>query len=156
MPPSHLPLLDDDEIVRYVPPKLVDGEVIAPDAFLPRDRDFDSTIGKYGVSCNWLQYFPPPEESQVASVRGASRIMLKANGRFAKLQIGAARAAISVAGEVSRAVTFIRDELPAEGEYLADDSHAVITGLTSLADPEDKIILQLLVDSVTSLHPGKI
>ena len=117
---TNVPLSDNDHVSRYCKPSTVEHGIPMPAAFLPRPNE------EY-LSVNWLEFFGEPAlDAAVDSVRSVfaqKSYRVAPNGRFAVLNIGAAKTAAYES--VGRALRI--DYLP-----LSDDqSHAGILGYTS-------------------------
>ena len=114
MSESSLP--DEDHVARYCKPSAVgtDG--------LPKVAAFELREQEASLSVNWLEYFGPDRDVSIAEVRQVIRITLRPNGRFAVLNVAAAREAVVAGGGSSPKVT----SDPVSG----DPSHASISGYT--------------------------
>jgi hypothetical protein len=117
---TNQPLPDDDHISRYCKPSTVDDGIPMFTAFIPR-QDEDH------LSVNWLEYFGETELNaaveRVREVFHSKGFTLRPNGRFAVLNVEAARTAVHEA--VGRTLNI--DHLP-----LSDDpSHSGILGYSS-------------------------
>ena len=117
---TNVPLSDNDHVSRYCKPSTVEHGIPMPAAFLPRPNE------EY-LSVNWFEFFGEP--TLCAAVDRVRRVFAQKgydvvpNGRFAVLNIGAAKTAAYE--NVGRALRI--DHLP-----LGDDhSHAGILGYTS-------------------------
>ena len=85
-------LPDGDNAVRYVGPTYVleDGTADRK-AFQLRPNRPDET----GLSVNWLDYYAGiAEDERLDEVRRVFRLRLSRNGRFAELNVGAAKRAV--------------------------------------------------------------
>ena len=115
------PLPDDHHASRYCKPTAVG------DDGLPMASAFALRTGEKHLSTNWLEYFAEPDLSgAVQRVRAAFRnkgYKLRSQGRFAVLNVGAAKtAALESAGKTLRI-----DHMPLNN----DPSHAGILGYTA-------------------------
>lgn len=76
---------ESDHVLRYCSPLHMKGEKVRPGAF-----DFRS--GEKFLSVNWMEYFGKgmSQYVQVAKIRAtmSKNLTLKANGRFAKINVG--------------------------------------------------------------------
>ena len=118
---TNHPLPADDHISRYCKPSAVD------ESGLPMANAFSLRQGENHLSVNWLEYFGETKlNAAVERVREVFRskdFQVKANGRFAVLNVGAVKTAAHQA--VDRTLSI--DHLP-----LSDDpSHAGIFGYAS-------------------------
>lgn len=111
---------NDDQIARYCKPSCVEDGVPLVTAFLPRNDE------SY-LSVNWLEYFratnPSAAVDRVRDVFCKKGYGLRPNGRFAVLNVGAAK--MAVYGAMRRALRI--EHLP----LADDDSHAGIVGYSS-------------------------
>lgn len=99
------PLLDDDHVVRYVRPGLIDGEEVAGGAFLRRD-------GESACSINWLDYFRyQSKERQLREVRRLIRLEVRPNGRLAELNVGQTKQHVA---DHLKTLDFVEDPLAAD------------------------------------------
>jgi len=82
---GNINIPDSDHVLRYCSPVHMKGERVKPGAF-----DFRS--GEKFLSVNWMEYFGKgaTRDAQVAEIRTAmsKKLTLKANGRFAKINVG--------------------------------------------------------------------
>ena len=118
---SAAPLPDDDHTARYCKPTVID------DNGVPLTSAFELRNGENYLSTNWLEYFDEPDlSSAVQCVRDAFHnkdYALRPQGRFAVLNVGAAKAAVLEAtGKTLRI-----DHLPLND----DQSHVGIFGYTA-------------------------
>jgi hypothetical protein len=139
-------LPDDSRIVRYASPTKAE---IPGSAFVRAEKDKD------GLSVNWLCFQGTPEE-QVAEVRRRSRLTLKANGRFFRVQIDQVRRHLQRnASDVGFVV--ICDPQNAEGERVEDTSHSLVTDLPAWDDAAAELIGDLIAQCIIEPHfPGRI
>lgn len=82
---GNINIPESDHVLRYCSPIHMKGERVKPGAF-----DFRSD--EKFLSVNWMEYFGKsmPRDAQVAKIRTAmgKKLTLKANGRFAKINVG--------------------------------------------------------------------
>ncbi len=144
-------LPDEDHVVRYVQPGLVQGEEVAGAVFCRRP-------GEEAVSLNWLDYFKnQSRKQQLQEVRLCIRLQSSSNGRFAELKVGETRQHLF---RELQALKFVEDPLPADLDtgHHEDPSHALIEGLP---DPQQtpeyaEMIGAMIVECViTPLHRAK-
>ena len=77
-------LPDDANIVRYVRPSHIDGEIVDGSAFRLRANES-------GLSVHWLEIFQClAKTEQLDEVRRLSRLSMSRNGRLAELNVGEA------------------------------------------------------------------
>lgn len=115
-------LPDDDHVVRYVRPGLIDDEEVTGGAFHRKE-------GEIALSINWLDYFrDQPKKQQVREVRRLFRVQVRPNGRFAELNVGQTKRHLA---DELEALKFVEDPLAADPEngHDEDPSHALIEGL---------------------------
>ena len=75
-------LLDDNIVVRYAKPSLINEDRITGGVFVLRPREL-------GLSVNWLDFFEEcSKEQQLDRVRETSQMELSRNGRLAELNVG--------------------------------------------------------------------
>ncbi len=132
------PLPDDDHVSRHCKPSSVGAHG------LPLASAFRLRASESSLSVNWLEALgAATTDEAVARLRAlflARGFALRANGRFAVLNVGAAKAVVRE--ELGLSLRFDHDPLP------DDPSHASITGfpaddlavaveLTALASQED-------------------
>lgn len=131
------PLPDEHHVARHCPPsKVEDG--------LPLVGAFTLRPGEGYLSVNWLEYFNTPDLTvAVEGVREAfhnKRYQLKPDGRFAVLNVGAAKFAIHKATEVLPAIKHwpARND-PSHTGISADTTHdfAMAVQLAALVTPEN-------------------
>jgi hypothetical protein len=143
-------LPDNDDIVRYVRPGLIEDNEVAGGAFVLRGSE-------PGLSINWLGYFQnQSKEKQLCKVRRLFRLQVRPNGRFAELNVGQTRKYLA---EQIQDLRFVEDPLPADSinGYDADPSHALIEGLPNPNDlPEfAELIGDMIAECVAELlHPA--
>ena len=140
-------LPDDDHVVRYVRPGLIDGKQVDGGAFVRKEEET-------ALSINWLDYFQnQTKENKLQAVRGLFRLDVRRNGRFAELNVGQTRK--HVTSEI-KTLKFVEDPLTVdlENNYDADPSHALIEGLP---DPNNtpefaEMIGDMIQERVIALH----
>ena len=81
VPPRGAPIPESDHILRYIRPRHVQNGVVNGEGFLARP-------GEEAPSVNWLEWFDPPMENQVAGVRSATRLTYAKTGQLARLNVG--------------------------------------------------------------------
>ncbi|MCY3986898.1 MAG: hypothetical protein OXF23_07675 [Candidatus Dadabacteria bacterium] len=141
-------LPESDHIVRYVKPSNLELGRVSISEFKLREGREDER----GVSVNWLEYYNNfSKEEQLAEIRRVSRLKLRKNGRFAELNVGEIKRLVS---KELRDLRIIHTPLDAEGHFLADPSHSEIVGLPSENPEKSDLIAQMIVQSVSCLHPG--
>lgn len=145
---------DEDHVLRYVGGRHVDLDsdnrpVILGSGFISRPRERNSP------SCNWLELLDGDLEHQVQQVRDATRIRYGATGRLARLNVGTITRTVAAGTEAGRAVTVIHDPLDAEGEWVADPSHALLTNVPDADDPEGELVGDLIANCVLESFPAR-
>ena len=146
-------LPDDDHVVRYVKPSLVDKCTVDGSAFIL--REFEEAL-----SVNWIESLPGDNDiERIEAVRHLSRLTLSKNGGFAKLNVGATKAYVmELASEAGIWVElkFVEAPLSKSDTHDADPSHAEIFGLPATNSDAAVIIGDLIADCVKyPLYPGK-
>ena len=142
-------LPDTEQVVRYVRPShiLENGRVAG--------RAFRLRVGEEGLSVNWLGYFAElSKPEQVREVRRLIRMTLRGNGRFAELNVGAVKQAVSADLPELPGLHFVHYPLPADGASDADPSHSQVSGLPPFSDLSSKVIGALIARRVQELHPA--
>ena len=143
-------LPDGDNAVRYVRPTYVleDGAADGK-AFQLRPNRPDET----GLSVNWLDYYVDiAEDERLDEVRRVFRLTLSSSGRFAELNVGAAKRAVR---RELDALRFIHNPLPPDEEHAADPSHSLIIGLPPASGPKSALIGEMIAMSVGRMHPAR-
>ena len=143
---SALP--DADHVLRYIARKHVDAGVINGSGFLARPRE-------EAPSVNWLDYFSPPVENQVAEVSARRRLKYEMRGRLARINVGATRAYVAANSPERAELYFAYDPLPddAVGGRPPDPSHAQIRGVPKESTPEGELIGDLMCDCILDSYP---
>lgn len=145
-------LPNDNHVVRYVKPSLIDEEVVDGSAFVLRDNE-------YGLSVNWLEAFGGSDQQiQLNNVRRVFRLKKSKNGRFAKLNVGDTKRLVSEgAKEAGLIVDLGMTEAPLvrTTEFEADPSHANITGVPLSGGDVAMVVGDLIADCLLyPLYPG--
>jgi hypothetical protein len=121
-------------------------------AFLPRPLELD------GVSCNWFEFHPAPEEDRLRRVRAAARLTYSRNGCLVRISVGTAIDRVLESTGIEIAVR--HDPLNAEPEHpdprfrVADESHALIAGLPNVDDPKGELAGDAIARSVVMSYPA--
>ena len=140
-------LPDDAHIIRYISPSRIDenGNV--------NGKAFRLRPNENGLSVNWLDYFSDLDKfAQINEVRRLSRLELRPNGRFAELNVGAAKQSVWA---VLPDLRFVHDPLPAGDGYEADPSHSQIAELPPLSDSQRSAMIgDMIARSVQKLYPA--
>jgi hypothetical protein len=136
---SYLP--DRDHVLRYVSPRHVDGDVVDGEAFLARPRES-------APSANWLEWFDPPIENQLAGVRSVARLTYAKTGRLARLNVGQTRQYVRENDPNGLMLSFVHDPLGVEGTHPADPSHTLIKGIPVQDTPEAALVKDLIAGCV--------
>lgn len=139
-------LPEDDHVVRYVKPSLVEDETIDGGAFLLRTSET-------ALSVNWMEAFDGNRQDRLSEVRRLCRLNLARNGRFALFNVGEAKRHVS--GSMEGVGISAAPLDPTDG-FEADPSHAEITGLPPGDSDDAMLIGDLLAQCVIyPLHAGK-
>ena len=141
-------LPDDDRIVRYVKPSMVqeDGHPDGSEFRLRPGRPDD-----IGLSVNWLEAFGQDKNHQLAEVRRLSRLTLRPSGRFAEMNVGTIK---RKAAEELETLRVVHDPLEAEAAFEADTSHSEITGLRPGESDQAFLVGDLIAECVLDTHPA--
>ena len=144
---------DDNHVVRYVKPSLVDDETVDGSAFVLRK-------GETTLSVNWMEAFGgDDQEHQLSEVRRLFRLQLARSGRFAKLNVGETKRHVLECVEetgVTARIGIAAAPLDPADEFEADPSHAAVTGLPPSDDDKALFIGELIAQCVMyPLHPAK-
>ena len=130
------PLPDADHVARYCRPSTVAGGMPTTGAFTLRaEEDY--------LSVNWLEYFGAADVRTAVQLTGAAvarQLELRANGRLAVLNVGAARHAIAHdAGSGLRIEHMPTDADPSHSAMFADGAHRtrIAVELVALISSED-------------------
>ena len=114
-----------DNVLRYVPPRLIKGSVIDGEAFSLSEAD--TREPEPGLSVNWLDYFQGLSKSeQVAEVREHIQREKAATAVFAELNVGETLTSLLNLGLHPSS---LHDPSPANDRHGPDPSHAKILGL---------------------------
>ena len=132
-------LPDDDHIVRYVKPSFILNETVTGDAFELRNN-------QTGLSVNWLEIIKAVDShSRLNEIRRISRLTLRRNGRFARLNVGDT---IHRVLEHAIEIGIVETPLDATEDFEADYSHAEIQGLPITGSHESELIGDLIAKGV--------
>ncbi|MCP4143546.1 MAG: hypothetical protein GY755_25215 [Chloroflexi bacterium] len=141
-------LPENDHIVRYAKPSLVDDGDIDGAAFQKR-------ASEDAISINWIECFQGmTKEEQLGEVRRLFRLSVRPNGRFAELHVGD-----TIQHLIDELVDLGFKEDPLEADEAdnqeADPSHALIVGTPDpVADPEfAEMIGDMIAACVIDSHP---
>jgi hypothetical protein len=143
-------LPNDDNVVHYVRPGLIEDREVDGGAFVLRE-------GESALSVNWLDYFKNrSKEQQLREVRRLFRLRVRSNGRFAELNVGQTKLFLI---DKIQDLRFVENPLPEDpiNGYDADNSHALIEGLPNPNDlPEyAKLVGDMIAECVLKpLHPA--
>jgi hypothetical protein len=136
---------NDENIVRYAPPSKVDNDTIDGSAFVLRADDAGE------LSVNVIGADPAAHPAALENVRVASRLTLKANGRFAQLSVSDVRS-LTVAEVAFDPLEVIYDPLAAEGGFPADPTHSEILNLPDVGSEFALLVGDLLALWVRRTH----
>ena len=125
-----------DNVLRYVPPRLLRGAVIDAEAFSLSEADMREP--EPGLSVNWLEYFQGLSKSaQVSEVREHVQREPAATAKFAELNVGETLTSLSSFGLRSN---FRHDPSPANDRHGPDPSHALLLGLPPFGTTDADLI----------------
>ncbi len=142
-------LPDAAQVVRYVRPSHIrENGSAAGKAFRLRE-------GETGLSVNWLDYFAGlSKPEQLNEVRRFSGLSLSRNGRFAEINVGVVKRAVSAELPELPMLRFVHDPPAANGAHEADPSHSLVIGLPPFSDLSSKVVGNLIARRVQELHPA--
>jgi hypothetical protein len=139
---------DTGNVVRYLRPTQVDGDVVDAGGFF--------RAGENEPSVNWLEAFPDPISNQLSNVRRVTRITYAATGHLVQLPVGKTCEFVRQNDPNAVKIAFKKEALPADGNWPEDPSHAVITGMPDHRTPEAALIRDLLARCVVNIHPARV
>jgi hypothetical protein len=134
-------LPEADHVLRYIRPRHVEGDVVNGEGFLTKP-------GEDAPSVNWLEWFDPPIENQVAGVKGLARLTYARTGRLARLNIGQTIQYVRENDLNGLVLAFVHDPLDPNGTHSADPSHALINGVPTQDTPEAALVKDLIADCI--------
>lgn len=132
---------DRDHVLRYIRPRHVENGVVNGEGFLTRPSESAPSV-------NWLEWFDPPCENQVAGVRSVTRLSYAKNGRLARLNVGQTRTYVKENDPNGLLLSFVHDPLASECARPADPSHALINGVPMQDTPAAALVKDLLAHCV--------
>jgi hypothetical protein len=139
VPPKGAPIPESDHILRYIRPRHVENGIVNGEGFLARP-------GEEAPSVNWLEWFGPPMENQVAGVRSATRLTYA--GQLARLNVGQTALYVRENDPNSLTLSFVHDPLDANSTYPADPSHSLINGIPTQDTPEAALVKDLIAECI--------
>lgn len=143
---SRLP--DPDHVLRYIRPRHVENGVVNGEGFLTRP-------GEDAPSVNWLEWFDPPVEDQVASVRSVARLSYAKTGQLARLNVGQTIRYVTENEPNGLVISFEHDPLEADDKHRADPSHSLIRGVPVQDTPEATLVKDLIAECIVPpLYPA--
>lgn len=119
VPTSGSPILESYHVLRYIRPRHVDNGIINGEGFLTRP-------GEEAPSVNWLEWFDPPIENQVAGIRSVRRLAYAKTGQLARLNVGQTTRYIKENDPNGLSLSFVHAPLDLDGTRKADPSHSLI------------------------------
>lgn len=140
-PQKGSPIPESDHVLRYIRPRHVENGVVNGEGFLTRP-------GEDAASVNWLEWFDPPIENQVAGVRSLARLNYAKTGQLARLNVGQTIRYVRENDPNNFVLSFMHDPLNAEGEHMDDPSHSLIHGVPVQDTPEAALVKDLIADCV--------
>jgi hypothetical protein len=133
---------DHDHVARYCSPTRVSNEEIQATAFMLRPAD-------NSLSVNWLEYFKClSREGEIDELRkayAAKKLIVKASGRIAVLNVGEVRNKVLTESPDSRNLEVLHDPL------IDDPSHAGIYNLKH----DNELIAELILETVRETYPAR-
>lgn len=137
-----------DHVIRYIRPRHIHDGVVNGDGFLGRP-------GEAAPSVNWLEWFDPPIEQQVAGVRSVARITYAKTGQLVRLNVGSTIRYVWENDPGRLLLQFVHDPLDEDGHFPSDPSHALIVGVPVADSPEAALIKDLIADCILRpLYPA--
>jgi len=134
---------ESDHILRYIRPRHVENGVVNGEGFLTRP-------GEHAPSVNWLEWFDPPLENQVAGVRSVTRLTYAKSGQLVRLNVGQTTRYVRENDPNGLTLSFVHDPLDAYGTHPPDPSHSLIEGVPVQDTPEAALVKDLIADRVLS------
>ncbi len=147
-------LPDEDHVVRYVRPSLIDDNHVDGGAFILRE-------GETGLSVNWLEIFEGDDQScPLDEIRHLFRLSPAKTGRFAKLNVGDTKKYVSAEAReagISLEINVLQRPLAATSDDESDPSHAEITGIPNNGNNDAAMLIgDLLAECIIHpLYPAK-
>jgi hypothetical protein len=132
---------EPDHVLRYIRPRHVESGVVNGEAFLTRP-------GEEAPSVNWLEWFDPPIENQVASVSNVARLAYAKTGHLARLNVGQTIQYVKDNDPNGLSLSFVHDRLEANEQYPADPSHCLVRGVPVQDTPEAALVKDLIADCI--------
>jgi hypothetical protein len=141
VPQTHSPLPDSDHVLRYIPPRHVEDGVVNGEAFLAKPAEDAPSV-------NWLEWFDPPIENQVAGVRSLARVRYAKTGRLAQLNVGQTIQYVRENDPNGLVLSFVHDPSDATDTHPADPSRSLIYSAPTQDTPEATLIKDLMADCI--------
>lgn len=146
------PLPDHDHVVRYVKPSCIDQSedgqtMILGSGFVSRPADAEQ------LSVNWLEILSVDLELALQEVRRISRLTLKRNGRFARLNVGLLKQFVKENTEPLLALDIQHDPLEATEDFPEDPSHALMSPVSSSDSHLGELVGDLIAECVLDHFP---
>ena len=140
-------LPDEDHVVRYVRPTLIDNGVISGGAFCLRPNET-------GLSVYWLEVFGGDKNYQINQVRESCNLNLAKSGKFAEINIGITKRRITENSNLPQVIK-IKSTQP-DNNRDSVWSHSEIIGLPPSNSHKAMEIGALIAECINSVHPAKI
>lgn len=141
-------LPDEDHVVRYVRPNLIDNGVVSGGAFCLRENET-------GLSVFWMEVFGGDKNYQINRARESCNLTLSKNGKFAELNVGITKRCIIENSNHPREIR-IQSTHPND-KIDSVRSHSEIIGLPPSNCINARLIGKLIVDEcINCVHPGKV
>jgi hypothetical protein len=141
VPQKGLSVPEADHVLRYIRPRHVENGVVNGEGFLARP-------GEDAPSVNWLEWFDPPIENQVAEVGSVTRLKYAKTGQLARLNVGHTTRYVRENDPNGLTLSFVHDPLDADDDYPADPSHSLIHGFPVQDTPEAALVKDLIADCI--------
>jgi hypothetical protein len=141
IPQKGLSVPEADHVLRHIRPRHVENGAVNGEGFLARP-------GEDAPSVNWLEWFDPPIENQVAEVRSVTRLKDAKTGQLARLNVGHTTRYVRENDPNGLILSFAQDPLDADDNYPADPSHSLIRGVPVQDTPEAALVKDLIADCI--------
>lgn len=137
-------LPDDANVVRYVRPSHIDGDIVDGSAFRLRANE-------NGLSVHWLEVFQDfAKTEQIDKVRRLSRLSMSRNGRLAELNVGETIRHIS---GMLDSPHIVHSPLDPTDHYEADPSHSEFLGMPDSESPVAALIGDMIAETIRDIYP---
>jgi hypothetical protein len=150
MPQKGSSLPGTDHVLRYIRPRHVENGVVNGEGFLTRPAEGAPSV-------NWLEWFDPSVENQVAAVRRVTRLKYAKTGQLARLNVGKTTRYVTENDPNGLVLSFVHDPLDASATHPPDPSHSLIYGVPVQDTPEATLVKDLIADCILPpAFPGRL